>query len=122
MHKSADFITSLELIPSGMLWKWIQRPGLNMRQLTILMWIVMGTFLTLGYKSTLLSSLIKIRYEATIDSLHDLDKSGISLLLPEGGDDIDFIRRDPREVMARLYKRIIEFPYQGGIPEWVYEM
>ena len=122
MHQTADFFTSLELIPSGMLWKWIQRPGLNMRQLSILMWIVMGTFLTLGYKSTLLSSLIKIRYEPTIDGLHDLDKSGLPLLLPEGGDDIDVIRRDTREVMARLYNRIIEFPYQGGIPEWVYEM
>ena len=122
MHQTADFFTSLELIPSGRLWKWIQRPGLKMRRSAILMWIVMGTFLTLGYKSTLLSSLIKIRYKVTIDSLHNLDKSGLPLLLPEGGDDIDVIRRDTREVMARLYNRIIEFPYQGGIPEWVYEM
>ena len=122
MHQTADFFTSLEIIPSGRLWKWIQRPGLKMRRSAILMWIVLGSFLTLGYKSTLLSSLIKIRYEVTIDSLHDLDKSGLPLLLPEGSDDIDIIRRDPREVMARLYNRIIEFPYQGGIPKWVYEM
>ena len=121
MTQTADFLTSFELIPSGMLWKWIQRPGLNMRQLTILMWIVMGTFLTLGYKSTLLSSLIKIRYEATIDSLHDLDKSGLPLIMAQGTAELDFLKRDPREMMTRIYNRRIEFPVQGGAPEWIKE-
>ena len=82
----------------------------------------MGSFLTLGYQSMLLSSLIKIRYEATIDSLHDLDKSGLPLIMIQGSADVDFIRRDPREMMARIYNRRIEISVQGGIPEWTYEM
>ena len=122
MHKITDFFTSIELIPSGRLGQWIRRPGFQIKKLAILLWLVMGTFLTLGYKSTLLSSLIPIQYEATIDSLNDLDKSGLPTLLAEGGSALDFFRGDPREMVTRIYNRRIEFLMEGGVPQWAWDM
>ena len=83
----------------------------------------MGNILTLGYKTTLLSSLIPIRYEDTINTIYDIDKSGLPLLMLESTTDVDFIREDPREVMQRLFKRKILFSIDGGgVPIWVYKM
>ena len=91
--------------------------------MVILKWIVFGNILTLAYKTTLLSSLIPIRYEDTIDNIYDVDKSGLPLLMGESMTVIDFIREDPREAMKNLFKRKILFSIDGGgIPSWVYKM
>ena len=82
----------------------------------------MGNILTLGYKTTLLSFLIPIRYEDTIDNIYDLDKSGLPLLLPKGTFLIDYIEKDPREVIARIYSRKIFITIDGDIPTWPFEM
>ena len=82
----------------------------------------MGNILTLGYKTTLLSSLVTIRYEDTIDNIYDIDKSGLPLLLVESGYEVNFIREDPREVMQRLFKRKILISIDGGAPTWAYKM
>ena len=83
----------------------------------------MGNILTLGYKTTLLSSLIPIRYEDTIDNIYDVDKSGLPLLMVESTSMVDFIRKDPRKVMEHLFKRKVLYSIDdGGIPRWVYKM
>ena len=83
----------------------------------------MGNILTLGYKTTLLSSLIPIRYEDTINTIYDIDKSGLPLLMIESTTVVDFIRTDPRKVMEHLFKRKILYSIGGGgIPRWVYIM
>ena len=84
--------------------------------------MVLGNILTLGYKTTLLSSLIPIRYEDTIDSMDDLDKSGLPPISPRGSSTINFIESDPREMMNRIFKRRIEYPHENGIPRWTTEM
>ena len=102
---------------------WIQRPGFAIRKIVILKWIVLGNILTLGYKTTLLSSLVPIRYEDTIDNINDFDKSELPLLLPEGTTFVDNFKKDPRKVMARIFSKRILFNIDGGgIPSWVYEM
>ena len=76
--------------------------------------------MTLAYKTKLLSSLIPIRYEDTIDGIEDLDKSGLPLIMAEGGSATDYIRDDPREVMIRIFNRslLISMPP----PKWAFEM
>ena len=93
-----------------------------MRKIVILKWIVLGNILTLGYKTTLLSSLIPIRYEDTIDNIYDVDKSELPLLMIESTTEVDSMRKDPREVMERMFKRIILFSWAGSIPKWVSKM
>ena len=123
MHQTIDFFTSTELIPKRRLNRWIQRPGFGVRKAVILKWIVLGNILTLGYKTTLLSSLIPIRYEDTIDSMTDLDKSGLPLIMAKGSTVYNFIASDHRKMMSRIFKRRLLFINNGGgIPQWAFEM
>ena len=122
MYQITDFFTSTELIPRRRLPKWINRPGFGIRKVVILKWIVLGNILTLGYKTTLLSSLIPIRYGAAIDSMADLDRSGLPLILAEGGSSLDYVCGDSREVMTSICNKRIVFSMKAGIPKWVGEM
>ena len=107
------------MIPKKRHRKWINRPGFGIRKIIILKWIVLGNILTLGYKKSLLSSLIQIRYEDTIDSIHELDKSKIPLLLAKSTSLQDYVERDPRKSMARIVKRRILFSIdRGQTPGW----
>ena len=120
--KIADLFVSTELIPKRRLKKWIQRPGFGIRKAAILKWIVLGNFLTLAYKKSLLASLIPIRYEDTIDSMRDLDKSGLPMILVKGTFLTKYFSEDPREMTAQLFKRAIMVPMQFPPPEWSLEM
>ena len=88
----------------------------------ILKWIVLGNILTLGYKTTLLSSLIPIRYEDTIESLEDLDKSELPLILPQGTSLYDHLASDPREMLTRIMRRKITVEGNDLMPLWAFEM
>ena len=106
-----DLFIALELIPRRRLKKWINREGFRIRKILILKWIVLGSVLTWGYKSMLLSSLITIRYTKPIDTLTDLDGSGLPLLLAEGSGQEQMFGGDPRPTMNRIYSRRIVFEY-----------
>ena len=122
IYQITDFFTSTELIPRRRLPKWINRPGFAIRKVVILKWIVLGNILTLGYKTTLLSSLIPIRYGPAIDSMADLDRSGLPLILAEGGSSLDYVCGDSREMMIRICNRRIVFSMKAKVPRWIFEM
>ena len=82
----------------------------------------MGNVLTLGYKTTLLSSLITINYEDPIDNKYDLDKSGLPLIMSRGGATFEFISQAPGALMARIFKRKKPFTYERSFPRWIPEM
>ena len=105
----ADIFLATELIPRRRLKKWINRDGFVIRKILILKWIVLGSVLTWAYKSTLLSTLVTIRYNKPIDTLADLDRSGLPLLLVEGSDVQEAFKNDQRDVMKRIYSRSILF-------------
>ena len=82
------FIFIEETVPYGL----FQREGfLHSRKLLLIFWLVMGNFILVGYKGTLLSNLVKIEYESTINSYDDLDKSGLKYLFYDCGYCADFI-------------------------------
>ena len=80
----------------------------------------------MAYKSTLLSSLISIRYEATIDTLEDMEQSGLPLLILKSTTMHTLIASDPRETMKQVYKRRTLFQWSPsepwGVPGWVMAM
>ena len=86
------------------------------------MWIFLGCILTMAYETTLLSSLIPIQYEETIDNFRDLDNSGLPLLVVKGTVIQDYISSDPSPIMKRISNRMILFNVEGGIPQWVIDM
>ena len=121
-HFTVDLFTSTEIIPKKRSNKWIQRPGFSIRKVVILKWIVLGNVLTLAYKANLLSSLIPIRYEDTIDSMRDLDKSGLPMILVKGTFLTKYFSEDPREMTTQLFKRAMLVPMQFPPPKWSLEM
>ena len=123
MNDISDFFTSTELIPKKRLGRWINRPGFGIRKVVILKWIVLGNILTLGYKKSLLSSLIQIRYEDSIDNIRELDISEMPLLLAKSTSLQEYVERDPRQSMARIVKRKILFSIvRGQTPGWALAM
>ena len=91
------------MIPKRRLNSWINRPGFRVRKRIILQWIFLGHFLVMGYKTTLLSTLIQIQYESTIDTLDDMAKSGLPLLIPSHTALHKLIACDPRSTMKQIY-------------------
>ena len=119
----SDICISTELISKGVLNRWIQRPGFEVRKVLIHKWIILGTLLHIAYESTLLSSLVPIRYEDTIDSITDLDSSGLPLMLWKGGSLQKHISADTRPPMRRIYNRSILVSLdKDGMPKWAIEM
>lgn len=80
----------------------------------------------MAYKSNLLSSLIPVRYEATIDTLQDLEQSGLPLLILNSTTALKLVASDPREDMKQVYKKSVLFPLSPlepwGVPGWVLKM
>ena len=107
----SDIFIAMELIPRRRLKKWINRDGFGIRKIVILKWIVLGSVLTWGYKSTLLSTLVTIRYTKPIDTLADLDRSGLPLVMAAGLAEQQAFENDQREMMKRIYSRSILFQF-----------
>ena len=78
----------------------------------------------MAYESTLLSSLIPIRYEDTIDSINDLDKSSLPLLIWKGTIMDQSISEDSRPIMRRIFNRSIFWTLDedGTVPKLVFEL
>ena len=104
-HFIADFLLSSEFIPRRRLNSWIQRKGFKIRKLLILKWIFLGNVITMAYKSTLLSSLITIRYEDKIDSLNDVETSGLPFLLHKNSDLEKMFANDQKQIMKNIYEK-----------------
>ena len=88
----------------------------------ILKWIVLGNILTMAYKATLLSSLIPIRYEDTIENMKHVDDSGKPLIMSKASSFYEHVSSDERPFMRRILNRSIIVDLDGGIPQWGLEM
>ena len=91
------------------------------RELLLLQWAMIGFLLTTCYKETLLSTLINIEYEKTIDSVDDVLKSE-KLVMYDGTTGIaNLLKSDPRKNVKELGK--LSKPYAteiaGAPPTWV---
>ena len=94
------------LIGQGAAESWLNRVGFtHSRKLLLIQWLVSANFLLMGYKSVLLSSLVTILYEDTIDTLNDLDRSNLPLLIPQGFGVLEPLEKDPRPIVMRILNR-----------------
>ena len=100
---------------------WVFKRNFSSRNLLLLSWLLWGGILIMGYKSTLLSTLIKIRYEDVIEDIYDMDQSQLPFLLPDATA-ASLFGADKRTVMRRVYSRRILFPFRGFQPQWTFDM
>ena len=96
--------------------RWFHRTGFkHSRMFLLFIWLFLGNVLSMAYKSTLLSTLIPIRYEKTLDTIEDLDKSGLGLLIA-GGTVLQWLAAsDPRPSMRRINDRSEIVPFNGTV-------
>ena len=105
-----------ETVPQG----WIYREGFtHSRKLLLIQWLLYGSVLLMGYKCVLLSNLVPIRYEQTIDTIYDLDQSELRLVAPDAIYDI--FERDTRSAMKRVLNKSDVYIYSGNPPQWIME-
>ena len=100
--------------------QWFNRAGFtHSRKFLLLLWIFIGNFLLMGYKSNLRSSLIAINYEDKLKTLDDVAKSGLPLMIPNMGTNKSLLASDPRLVAQDIYKNAEMYPWNGSTPAWV---
>ena len=100
--------------------RWLYREGFtHSRKLLLLQWLLYGSVLLWGYKCVLLSTLVPIRFEQTIDTIYDMDKSELPLMIP----DIihENMKTDSRSVMQRIRNQSLMYTWNGTFPHWVNE-
>ena len=109
------------LIDEAPLNKYFQKqPCAKARELVVLKWAMMGFLLTTSYKGILLSKLINIEYEKSLDSVDDVLRSNKPVVLDSESAIAHLVKSDPREKMKAMSQRIK--PYQaekGAPPMWV---
>ena len=76
----------------------------------------------MAYKSTLLSSLIQIRYESPIDTPSDLDNSGMHAIMAADKVFDKVFATDPRDAMKNMQNRTIIYAYNGSVPQEIWTM
>ena len=103
----SDIFIATEFIPRRRLKKWINRNGFGIRKVFILKWVVLGSVLTWGYKSTLLSTLVTIRYNKPIDTLTDLDRAELPLVMQKDSWGELAFENEQRDITKRIYSRRI---------------
>ena len=94
------------------------------RQVLLVKWIVLGFCLTACYKSVLLSEMVNIGYEKTIDSVEDALVSGKLFVVPENTDVPSKIRNGIGNVgkLANQMKLAnMSFDSSKQFPQWVYD-
>ena len=96
------------------------------------MWLMLASNILLWhYKNTLLSSLISIHYEKPMNTLEDIERSGLPVLVTKNNVAHWLMATDPRPTIKSIFKKTTEgmyrgrerlYPFPGGkFPDWVTE-
>ena len=120
LSTSTDLCIATFLINETFPKKWINRLGfVYSRKLLILMWLMFASNLLLwSYKSTLLSTLITINYENPINTLEDVDRSGLPVMVAKNTVLHWLIATDPRPTTKSILKKSVVYPFNGTTPAW----
>ena len=95
------------------------------RQVLLVKWLVLGFCLTLCYKSVLLSNMVDIGFEKTIDTVEDALDSGKLFVVPENTDVPSKIHESNRTNVRKLANQMKLFNMSFGsrkqFPQWAYD-
>ena len=83
----------------------------------MVLWLLMASILSYAYKGTLLSTLTTIRYTEPLDTIDQMDASGIPFYVVKGTAVQWIAATDPRGSFKPLKNRSIAIPYNGGFEE-----
>ena len=87
------------------------------RRLLLIQWLIMGNVISHVYKGALLTSLINIRYPKPLDTMNQMEESGIPFYCLRNTALCWLAKTDPRSAGKKLNDRLFEMPFSGGIEE-----
>ena len=98
-----------------------RKSGSGARKLLLMKWMVVGFFFTMCYKSYMRAMMIKIDYEKTIDTIDDMLKSEIPIMMTNSTTLPMLLANDPRSKMKALANKFEFYEMEdGGIsPDWI---
>ena len=118
-----DFVLAItpimdETVPWIMYWR---ESFTGSRRFLLIQWLLMGNVISYVYKGALLSSLIAIRYTEPLDTLFEMDISGIPFYCPKNTVICWLLKTDPRRVVKNLNGRRWEMPFPGYTEDKYYD-
>ena len=118
-----DFVLAItpimdETVPWIMYWR---ESFTGSRRFLLIQWLLMGNVISYVYKGALLSSLIAIRYTEPLDTLFEMDISGIPFYCPKNTVICWLLKTDPRTVVKNLNERRWEMPFPGYTEDKYYD-
>ena len=97
--------------------EWLNRQGfVASRKLLILAWLVATKIIILAYNATFFTSLVRISYGSTIDTINDAANSGLPFLIPKASAPHWLMATDPRPDVKKMYKNAELFKFHGPTP------
>ena len=92
------------------------------RRTLLIQWLMMGNIISHIYKGALLTSLIAIRYTVPIDTMVEMEESGLPFYVL-GKTALEWlVKTDPRELGKKLNERRFDMPFPGRVEEKYLEM
>ena len=95
---------------------------MSSRQLLLIQWLIMGNLISWVYKGALLSSLITIRYTEPIDTMTQMENSGLPLYCLAKTHVCIFSNSDPVMSKNKMKDRRFDMPFPGWVPDEYLEM
>ena len=107
-----------ETVPYQM---YLRESFIKSRRFLLIQWIFMANVLSHVYKGALLTSLINIRYPKPLDTMIQMEESGIPFYCLRNTALCWLAKTDPRSAGKKLNERLFEMPFSGGIEEKYFE-
>ena len=104
-------------------WKTYSRSSFTAsRKSLVILWLISGNRLSHVYKGALLSSLITIRYTVPLDTMAQMEESGLPFYVL-GKTALEWLAKtDPRELGMKLNERRFDMPFPGRVEEQYLQM
>ena len=103
-----------ETVPYQM---YLRESFIKSRRFLLIQWIIMANVLSHVYKGALLTSLINIRYPKPLDTMIQMEESGIPFYCLGNTALCWSAKRDPRPLGKKLNERRFDMPYGGAVAE-----
>ena len=82
-------------------------------------WLLLSGSVVLSSLETTVYAFYASRYEKTIDTVDDLDNSGLPYLVAAKTAPHWLVMTDPRPAVRRIAERVEPVPFNGTLPAWV---
>ena len=96
---------------------YLRESFIESRRLLLIQWLIMGNVISHVYKGALLTSLINIRYPNPLDTMIQMEESGIPFYCLGNTSLVWLAKTDPRPLGIKLNKRRVDIPYFGDVDE-----